>query len=117
MLAGYLRLDSAIEGLRFKLLTLRRPYEMEGFDYTTEDAWLDDIQYPYHVFYIEAIEHITGKPIHESIKLTPSEYDMLQQYAKRAFVMDKDGNIPYKEIDQKAWCAKWLILQLKLLEG
>ena len=79
MLAGYLKLDSTIEGLRFKLLTLRRPYGMEGLDYATEDAWLDDIQYPYHVFYRDAIERITGKPIHAVIELKPSEYDMLRQ--------------------------------------
>ena len=106
MLAGYLALDSAMEALRFKLLILRRPYGMEGLDYTTEEAWLDDIQYPYHTIYIDAIERITGKPIHAAIKLTPSEYDLLQQYAKRAFVVDEDGEFPYKVMDQQAWCAK-----------
>ena len=116
MLAGYLALDSAMEALRFKLLILRRPYVMEGLDYTTENAWLDDIQYPYHTIYIDAIERITGKPIHAAIKLTPSEYNILQQYAKRAFVMDEDGKSPYKVMDQQAWCAKWLLIQLKLLE-
>ncbi len=118
LLAGYLRLDSAIKPLRYKLLKMRDTYGWEGHDYSKEEAWLDSGQYPYHNIYIDAIEQITQKPIHETIKLTPAEYNSLQQYSRRAVTYDSHPDVgdnpPY--IDGKAWCAKWLLIELKLLE-
>lgn len=118
LLAGYLRLDSAIKPLRYKLLNMRGAYGWEGPDYSKEEAWLLSSQYPYHNIYIDAIEQITQKPIHEAIKLTPSEYNSLQQYSRRAVTYDSHPDVgdnpPY--IDGKAWCAKWLLIELKLLE-
>ena len=118
LLAGYLRLDAAIKPLRRKLLMLRDTYGWEGHDYSKEEAWLDSGQYPYHNIYIDAIEQITQKPIHESIKLTPSEYNNLQSESRRAVTYDSHPDVgdnpPY--ISGKAWCAKWLLIQLKLLD-
>ena len=118
LLAGYLRLDSAIKPLRYYLLMLRGPHGWEGPDYSKEEAWLYSSQYPYHNIYINAIEQITQKPIHESIKLTPSEYNDLQEEARRAVTYDSHPDVgdnpPY--IDGNAWCAKWLLIQLKLLD-
>ncbi len=119
LLAGYLRLDSALKPLRRQLLKLRDAYGYEGPDYSKEEAWLYNGQYPYHTIYIDAIERITQKPIHESIKLTPSEYNNLQRESRRAKAYDTfpdaGDNPPY--VDGKAWCAKWLLIQLKLLEN
>ncbi|MDE0317931.1 MAG: hypothetical protein OXM61_23880 [Candidatus Poribacteria bacterium] len=119
LLAGYLRLDSALKPLRRQLLKLRGPYGWEGPDYSKEEAWLYSGQYPYHNIYIDAIERITQKPIHESIKLTPSEYNSLQRESRRARTFDTFPDVgnspPY--IDGNAWCAKWLLIQLKLLEN
>lgn len=118
LLAGYLKLDSAIKPLRRKLLMLRGPYGWEGPNYSKEEAWLDSSQYPYHNIYIDAIEQITQKPIHDSIKLTPIEYNELQRRSRRAITYDSHPDVgdnpPY--IDGKAWCAKWLLIELRLLE-
>ena len=118
LLAGYLRLDSAIKPLRSKLLMLRSAHGWEGPDYSKEEPWLWRSQYPYHNIYINAIEQITQQPIHESIKLTPHEYNALQRESRRAVAYDSfpdaGENPPY--IDGKAWCAKWLLIELKLLE-
>ena len=119
LLAGYLRLNSALKPLRRQLLKLRSTYGWEGPDYSKEEAWLNSGQYPYHEIYIDAIERITQKPIHESIKLTPYEYNSLQRESRRARTYDTfpdvGDNPPY--VDGKAWCAKWLLIQLKLLEN
>lgn len=119
MLAGYLRLDAALEPLRFKFLTLRNTYGFEGPDYTQEEAWLGDFQYPYHTIYIDAIERITQKPIHESIQLTPDEYNYLLVYSELALTYDSHPDVGPNppSIDRKAWCAQWLLIKLKLLEG
>lgn len=118
LLAGYLRLEAAREPLRHKLLMLRGVYGWEGPDYSKAEAWLLDSQYPYHNLYINAIEQITQKPIHEAIKLTPAEYNSLQWESRNTVTYDTHPDVgenpPY--INDKAWCAKWLLIQLKLLE-
>ncbi len=109
LVAGHLKLESCLPVLRGMLLTLRSPCGEsggDGADYTLEETYLRDNMFPYHVYYIDAIENITGLPIHKAVTLTNEEAQRLLSDAEKASV---DGNI------FDPWCAKWLLLKLQLL--
>ena len=108
-MAVYLRLETAIPVLRKRLLTFRGVYGWEGPDYSTEDPWMWDSQYPYHCIYIWAIQGIAQAPVAAVVKLTDAERDKLEEKAA--------GAKPYNalndnQVDSYAWCAKWLLTQL-----
>ena len=130
-MAVYLRLETAIPVLRKKLLTLGDVYGWEGPDYSTEEPWMWDNQYPYHTIYIWAIQGIAQAPVAEVVKLTDAERTALEEKAAGA-KPDKSFRDPtaddYLEekaagarpdntanddlVDGHAWCAKWLLTQL-----
>ena len=125
-MAVYLRLETAIPVLREKLLTLRSIYGWEGPDYSTEEAWMLDTQYPYHSIYIWAIQGIAQAPVAEVVKLTDAERAALEEKAAGARP-DKSFRDPTLTIiskkklagarpdntddlvDGHAGCAKWLL--------
>ena len=114
-MAVYLRLQTVLPVLRERVLKLRSNYGWEGPDYSTEEAYMNAGQYPYHLIYIWAIQGIAQAPVAEVVRLTAAERDALK--AKAA------GARPYKSwprlakdnlrIDGKAWCAKWLLTHLE----
>ena len=108
LLAGHLKLKFCFPILRTMLLSLRSPCGEsggDGADYTKAETYLRDSMYPYHIMYIEAIESITGLPIHEAIIPKSPEIKRLQYYAEQASV---------KSSSSEPWCAKWLLMKLKL---
>ena len=131
-MAVYLRLETAIPVLREKLLTLRSIYGWEGPDYSTEEAWMLDSQYPYHSIYIWAIQGIAQAPVAEVVKLTDAERSALEEKAAGArpdksfrdptaddYLEEKtagarpDNTANDDPVDADAWCAKWLLRQLE----
>ena len=108
-MAVYLRLETAIPVLRERLLKLQSTYGWEGPDYSTEDPYMWDNQYPYHCIYIWAIQGIAQAPVAAVVKLTPIERQYLN---RRALKAAPDVGDPYKMVDGQAWCAKWLLTHL-----
>lgn len=106
----YLRLETAIPVLRERLLKLRSNYGWEGPNYSTEEAFMSEYQYPYHRIYIWAIQGIAQAPVTAVVKLTPIERQYLNRRASKAA---PDVGAPYKIVDGQAWCAKWLLTQLE----
>ena len=125
-IAVYLRLETAIPVLRKRLLTLRGAYGWEGPDYSTEEPWMWDNQYPYHCIYIWAIQGIAQAPVSEVVKLTDAERAALEAKAAGArpdksfrdptaddYLEEKADNTANDDpVDGYAWCAKWLLTQL-----
>lgn len=109
-MAVYLRLETAIPVLRERLLKLRSNYGWEGPNYSTEEAFMSEYQYPYHRIYIWAIQGIAQAPVAAVVKLTPIERQYLNRRASKAA---PDVGDPYKMVDGQAWCAKWLLTQLE----
>ncbi|MFQ6008326.1 MAG: hypothetical protein ACE5K8_05165 [Candidatus Zixiibacteriota bacterium] len=101
--AEHLKLESVLPVLREKLLILRHPYGFEGPDYSKEESYLFDDQYPYHKIYIHAIEKISGLPISKAVSLTGQEKAWLIEMANGAKI--DSGPL-------EAWCAKWLLTKL-----
>ena len=129
-MAVYLRLETAIPVLRERLLKLRSNYGWEGPDYSTEEAFMSEYQYPYHRIYIWAIQGIAQVPVAAVIKLTDVERGALQEKAAGARAdksfRDPTANDHLEEkatgaspqannhvVDDHAWCAKWLLTQLE----
>ena len=131
-MAVYLRLETAIPVLRERLLTLGDVYRREGPDYSTEEPWMWDNQYPYHSIYIWAIQGIAQAPVSEVVKLTDAERAALEAKAAGArpdkSFRDPTADPPLEEkaagtspdntanddlVDGYAWCAKWLLTQLE----
>ncbi|MCY3741235.1 MAG: hypothetical protein OXH00_09470 [Candidatus Poribacteria bacterium] len=128
----YLRLETAIPVLRKKLLTLGSTYGWEGPDYSTEEPFMWENQYPYHCIYIWAIQGIAQAPVAEVVKLTDAERAALKEKAAGArpdkSFRDPTTDDPLEEkaagtkpdntanddlVDGHAWCAKWLLTQLE----
>lgn len=107
-IAEHLKLKSALPILKEKLLTLREPYGWEGPDYSKEESYLFDEQYPYHQLYIHTIQEISGLPIHKAASLTSQEKAGLTQIAEKARL---DG-IRIGGEHPEAWCARWLLRKL-----
>ena len=131
-IAVYLRLETAIPVLRERLLTLRSTYGWEGPDYSTEEPWMWENQYPYHCIYIWAIQGIAQAPVAAVVKLTDAERVALEEKAASArpdkSFRDPTADDPLEEkaagarpdntanddlVDGYAWCAKWLLTQLE----
>ncbi|MDE0683985.1 MAG: hypothetical protein OXI63_13795 [Candidatus Poribacteria bacterium] len=131
-MAVYLRLETAISVLRKRLLKLQSNYGWEGPDYSTEEAFMSEYQYPYHRIYIWAIQGIAQAPVAAVIKLTDAERDALEEKAAGArpdkSFRDPTADDPLEEkaagtkpdntanddlVDGHAWCAKWLLTQLE----
>ncbi len=110
LVAGYLKLESCLPILRVMLFSLRGPNGEsggDGADYTLEKTLLRNNMYPHHAMYINAIEDITGLPIHKAVIPTNEEMRQLLFYADKTSI---GGAI------DEAWCAKWLLLKLKLAD-
>ena len=107
-LAGYFRIESSLPLLRENLLTDRYFYGWEGPDPDQESSYLLDEQYTHHHVYIAAIEAITGRPLKESVALTPAEIEKLKAEADVDFA--KRGEIPGRV--ERGLCARWLLSKL-----
>ena len=108
--AAYFRLEACLPFLREALLTDRYFYGWEGPDYSKDEAYLIDDQYPHHRMYIAAIEGITGKPLAESVKLTASEKQaLLHEAALAEQISDADWSLK-----AQAMRARWLLLKLNV---
>ena len=131
-MAVYLRLETAIPVLRERLLKLRSNYGWEGPDYSTEEAFMSEYQYPYHRIYIWAIQGIAQSPVSTVVKLTDAERSALEEKAagarpdksfrdptaddyfqKKAAGARSDNTTNDDLVDGYAWCAKWLLTQLE----
>lgn len=108
MLAGHFELEAMLRLLRGHFLTPSRAYGWEGPDYSDPESWLLDEQYVYDIHYLEAIERITGKPIHEAIELTDAERRRIDELAS---VEGQPGHI--KNPRANPW-AVWMQRKLKL---
>ena len=103
-LAAFLYYESAVPKIKDMLLNCDKFYGWEGGDYQKIERYLDDEQYCYQMAYIAAIEHITGKSISESIKLTDQENTYLKNKANKCVECNKDA---------LAFCwARWLLDKL-----
>ena len=112
-MAVYLRMETAIGVLREKSLTLRSPYMWEGPDYSTEEPFMSENQYPYHCIYIWAIVGIAQAPLSEVIKLTDAERATLEAKAAGTRPFNSFPSLTNdKWVDGQTWCAKWLLTQL-----
>lgn len=109
-MAVYLRLETAIPVLRERLLKLQSTYMWEGPDYSTEEPFMRENQYPYHRIYIWTIQGIAQAPVAAVVKLTPIERQYLNRRASKAA---PDVGDAYNTVDGQAWCAKWLLTQLE----
>ena len=109
-IAGYFRIESSLPFIKQILLHDRYFYGWEGPDYSKEWAYLDDEQYIDSLACIAAIEAIAGKPLRESITLTPAELATLKEEANVDF--EKGSPIPGRV--ELAESAKWLLSKLTL---
>ena len=103
-LLGFLHAKEAIPLLRKKLLEDRYFYGWEGPDYTTEEAYMTDDQYPHHTAYILALETIFQVPITRAFRLTDEERQMLEREAALANTKSEEAKTHY--------AAKWLLQRL-----
>ena len=78
LILGYLKVSEALPLIREAFIRDNYFYGWEG-----NSNILDPIQYPHHYCYEEALEHITGVPIEEYIKLTPAELKDLKTRKNR----------------------------------
>ena len=83
-LAGHFKVSKVVPLLRHHLLTPQRTYGWEGPDYSKPESYLLDEQYQYSMAYLQAIEDISGKPIHQAVNLTPSEIEVLDTHARNS---------------------------------
>ena len=83
-LAGHFKASKVIPLLRQHLLMPQRTYGWEGPDYSKPESYLFDEQYQYSMAYLQAIEDISGKPIHQAVNLIPAEIEGLDKYARNS---------------------------------
>lgn len=107
-IAAYFRIESSLPYLRNGLLAERSFYGWEGPDYTQEQAWLQDQQYPRQMGYITAIEAITGKPIDQAIVLDKTERENLIKEASIDDIDWRTNALSY----ERTMCAKWMLQKL-----
>jgi len=100
---AYLGTTEALPILRKALLKERDFYGWEGPDYSKEQTYLADIQYPKQMAYITAIEVISRKPIWAAVKLTAAERQALENEARLA---------KPAPAYRKNYAAKWLLNKL-----
>ena len=81
MLTAHFGIDKNLDLLRYQILEPGRAYGWEGSYMAGEDWYMSDEQYVYHSRYIEALESITGKPVHEVIELTERERNRINELA------------------------------------
>jgi hypothetical protein len=103
---AYLRTNEALPILRERLLQERYFYGYEGWDYSKEESYLSDVQYPRHIAYITAIERISSRTIWEAVKLSDAERTLLQDEAQKAK--------PHQPGCERYFAAKWLLIKLTL---
>lgn len=72
-LAADLGLVSLLPLLHDRFLEPKHCYGWEGPDYSNIESYLSDCQFQYSMAYLEAIEKITGKPIHQVVAPTKDE--------------------------------------------
>ena len=80
LLSAYFGIDENLDLLRYVVLDPGRVYGWEGSP-VSDDWFYEDHQYVYHSRYVEAIEQITGKPLHEFVELTEHERDRINAIA------------------------------------
>lgn len=107
-IAGYFRIESSLPLLRQCLLTDRYFYGWEGPDPDKESSYLLDEQYTHHLAFIAAIEAITGRPLRQSVTLTPVELQMLKSEADVDFAKREAE----PERVHRGLCARWLLGKL-----
>jgi hypothetical protein len=72
-LAVDLGLVSLLPLLRDRFFEPKHCYGWEGPDYSKIESYLSDCQFQYSMAYLEAIEKMTGKPIHKAVAPTKDE--------------------------------------------
>jgi len=107
-LLAYLKTQDALPLLKENLLTDRYFYWWEGPDYSREESYLRDEQYPHHLAYIAAIEHISGKAIWDAMQLSMQERSALQAESRKA---SPEGP------RFQHYCARWLLMKLERPHG
>ena len=78
-LAGHFKMQNTLPALRAQLLEPRACYGWEGPDYSVPESYLADMQYPYSIEYLRAIEQITGKPVGKTVILSTEERKTIDQ--------------------------------------
>lgn len=80
---AWARHRAGLPALRKSLLSDRYFYGWESDDANTLEARMRDDQYPHHLAFISAIEHISGKPLAEAVALQPTERAALLAEARQ----------------------------------
>jgi hypothetical protein len=108
-LAAFLKYESAVPEIKRSLLKCDSFYMWEGgWNYSEIDAYLSEMQYPFQMAYISAIEYITSNTIEQSITLTQKEHIDLKSKAASCTTANIDS------LDFHAYCsARWLLRKLK----
>lgn len=104
--ASSLGVRQAVPQMRCNLLADRHFYGWEGPDYSTEEAYLRDDQYPHHLAYIRAIEELTNMEITEALALTHEELQNLGEEAALATPSERSCKT------RDHFCARWLLSKL-----
>ncbi len=108
MVAAYLDMRETVPLLQERLLAEEHFFGGEGLNYERNPAFLNDTQYPRQIKYIEAIEELTGRPIHQAIQLSGSEKKSLEAAAANALTTQPTEKPP----DFEAFRALWLLNKL-----
>jgi hypothetical protein len=80
-LAASLKYQSAIVPMKSLLLRTYHLYRWEGYDYSDIGSYYAGGQFPYQQAIIAALEHISGKPLMQSVQFTKDEVLVLKQNA------------------------------------
>lgn len=104
--ASFLEIREAVPLMRRNLLADRYFYGWEGPDYSTEEAYLRDDQYPHHLAYIRSIEELTQKSIADAVTLTTEELRSLREEAALATLSERSSKT------DDYFCARWLLSKL-----
>ena len=99
LLTAHFGFDENVDRLRYRILDPGRAYGWEGSNMADEEWYMSDHQYVYHSRYIESLEAITGRPVHEVIELTESERDR---------IIDLAANPPNQHWEWAMWISRKL---------
>ena len=119
-LAGNGKMDTTLPALRKRLLTLQGIIGSNAAKYVIlvpEENWLSDKFFPHHSLCIRAIENISNKPLAEAVSLNFVERHYLETLASVARLPSSIQEIDEDYIDNRTWCAKWLLTKLSVSEN
>ena len=119
-LADIDRMDTTLPALRKRLLTLQGIIGSDAAKYVNlveGESWLSDKFFPHHLLCIKVIEGISNKPLAEVVSLNFLERHYLETLASMARLPNSIEEIDADYIDNRTWCAKWLLTKLSVSEN